>query len=776
MTTANRSSAAPSAPSDLLPLPELLAPAGTREALDAAIRAGADAVYFGGNRFNARMAADNFDDAALRDAIAACAFYGVRSNITLNTLPAERELPDVLRFAEKLAEWGADAVICADFGTASLLHRYFPDLQLHASTQCAGHNTDAARFFASLGFSRMVAARELSFRDMKTLCAQSPIETELFIHGALCVSQSGGCLFSSLVGGRSGNRGACAQPCRLPYTLTSDRRNTNENAFAPRSQNGRTQKDARTPMRTSRPYASAAAATAAAAAADTADYPLSLKDNCLARHVTSLLSLGAASFKIEGRMKGPAYVEGVVRIWRRLLDERRNADDREMAELAALFSRGGTFTDDYFRGVTGCDMRGIRTEADKEATRRAEKEVLSGRPAPRRIPCDIRCTMHAGEAMTLTLSARGISVSADGPVPETAAARPTTEEDIRGSISKLGTTPFCAQSIRIFADDGLSVSLSALNAMRRDAATQLEEALKRKAETPSGACTETHALNVDIPSVCASRPTPFSGHYPYPKQASFLFCEQIPNEARSYYDILYLPPDVFLRNPDKASAVGINGILLPPVIFDSETDDMRAMLQTARQAGITHALVSNPGHIALAAENGFLLHGDMRLNIWTAHTADVYQDTPLTDLLLSPELNAAQIRHVQSRLPHGAVTYGRLPMMTLQRCIIRERAVPGTAARNTCTYCDKNPVSFLSDRKSMVFPVTRTYGHRNIVWNAAPVYMADRKDDLSRLNLAFEHHIFTTETVKQVRAVIAAYADPSFAGTPYEGFGSFRRI
>ena len=190
------------------PLPELLAPAGTREALDAAIHAGADAVYFGGSRFNARMSADNFDDAAMEDAIRTCAFWGVKSNITLNTLPTERELPEVLRYAEKLARWGADAIICADLGTASLIHRYFPTIDLHASTQCAGHNTDAARFFAALGFSRMVAARELSYADLSTLCRQSPIETELFIHGAMCVSQSGGCLFSALVGGRSGNRGA----------------------------------------------------------------------------------------------------------------------------------------------------------------------------------------------------------------------------------------------------------------------------------------------------------------------------------------------------------------------------------------------------------------------------------------------------------------------------------------------------------------------------------------------------------------------------------------
>ena len=169
--------------------PELLAPAGTREALDAAIREGADAVYFGGSRFNARIFADNFAGDAMGEAIRACAFYGVKSNITLNTMPYEKEQADVLRYAEQLCRWGADAVICADLGTASLLHRYFPTLALHASTQCMGHNTDAARFFAEQGFSRMVAARELSFDDLKRLCADSPIETELFIHGAICVSQ-----------------------------------------------------------------------------------------------------------------------------------------------------------------------------------------------------------------------------------------------------------------------------------------------------------------------------------------------------------------------------------------------------------------------------------------------------------------------------------------------------------------------------------------------------------------------------------------------------------
>ena len=203
------------------------------------------------------------------------------------------------------------------------------------------------------------------------------------------------------------------------------------------------------------------------------------------------------------------------------------------------------------------------------------------------------------------------------------------------------------------------------------------------------------------------------------------------------------------------------------------------MLTKAKEAGILHALVCNVGHIAKAKQYGFLLHGDQRLNVWTANSADVYADTGLTDLLLSPELTSPQMRDVKSVLPHGIITYGRLPMMTLQRCIIREHIgdAPQVSDRdNPCRYCDAHPISVMRDRKQMRFPITRIYPHRNIVHNASPLYMADKQEDIVRLHAAFVHHIFTTESASQAEAVIRAYETPGFRGVPYADFPTFRRL
>jgi collagenase-like PrtC family protease len=297
--------------------PELLAPCGSPEALEAAVTSGADAVYFGGTAFNARMNAKNFSDADLREAVKSCHAAGVKAYVTLNTQLYDRELAEALAYAAKIYEAGADAIIAADLGLAVLLKKFIPDVELHASTQAAGHNTAAAVKLAEIGFSRMVCARELSFADLKTLCADSPIEIEMFVHGALCVSGSGQCLMSAVIGGRSGNRGECAQPCRMKY-------------------NG--------------------------------GYPISLKDLSLAQHITEIAELNVRSLKIEGRMKSAAYVAGVTRIYRRLIDENRNASTDEVAELGRVFSRSG-FTDGYFTGGDSVDaMVGVRTELDINAS------------------------------------------------------------------------------------------------------------------------------------------------------------------------------------------------------------------------------------------------------------------------------------------------------------------------------------------------------------------------------------------------------------------------
>lgn len=315
-------------------LPELLAPAGSPDALRAAVKAGADAVYFGGTLFNARMNAKNFTREDIAEAVRFCHANGVKAYVTFNTLLTDRQMKDALSFAEFLYRAEVDALIVTDLGLISLLRRYLPDFPLHASTQLSGHNADAANYLADMGLTRMVCARELSEENLKLLCRESRIEIEAFVHGALCVSHSGQCLLSAMLGGRSGNRGECAQPCRMAYGNS---------------------------------------------------YPLSLKDNCLAGHLRSLVGAGVASLKLEGRMKSPDYVAAVVSVYRRLLDEGRDATAAEIADLAAVFSREG-FTDGYFTGQIGKQMLGVRTEADKQNSRKQSRSFPPKDAGKRNLP------------------------------------------------------------------------------------------------------------------------------------------------------------------------------------------------------------------------------------------------------------------------------------------------------------------------------------------------------------------------------------------------------
>ena len=297
-------------------IPLLLSPAGSPAALKAAIDAGADEVYLGGSAFNARINASNFDKDALIKAGRLCRSSSVNMHITLNTLIYDKEFKSVLEYVDFLAnDVRPDALIVQDLGLACALRERFPSLALHASTQMRIHSSLDAEYLKRLGFTRAVLARELPREDIRAF-AQTGLETEIFVHGAICVSESGGCLMSAVIGNRSGNRGECAQPCRLPY----------------RSENR---------------------------------YPLSLKDMCLASHITEIADCGVTSLKIEGRMKAPDYVGAVTSVYRRLLDEGRNASGEELKYLARVFSRSG-FTDGYFVSRISRDMFGIRSEADKQ--------------------------------------------------------------------------------------------------------------------------------------------------------------------------------------------------------------------------------------------------------------------------------------------------------------------------------------------------------------------------------------------------------------------------
>lgn len=409
---------------------ELLAPAGSIDALKAAVYAGADAVYFGGGGFNARAFAKNFDGNDLKEAFDICRCYGVKAYVTLNTVLTDKEISQALEFATMLeALYKPDAFIVQDIGLITELKAKLPGIPLHASTQMQFHSSLAVAAAKRLGLERIVFARELSKRDIKAVTA-TDIEVELFVHGALCVSQSGGCLMSSFIGGRSGNRGRCAQPCRQSY-------------------NG--------------------------------SYPLSLKDMCYASHIPELCAMGVDSLKIEGRMKSPQYVYETVRIYRTLLDECRSATQKEIERLTALFSRSG-FTDGYYTATPSGKMFGIRTESDKESTR-----DLSVSVEERKLPVIMGASVKRGREAYVYAECDGVKAEVHGQKPFEAHTSPLTSVDLCKRLSKTGNTVFSVARCDVCVDDGLMLPMSAVNGMRRSVLDLLKERLVAR-NTPLRNC------------------------------------------------------------------------------------------------------------------------------------------------------------------------------------------------------------------------------------------------------------------------------------------------
>ena len=407
---------------------ELLAPAGSPEGIRAAVQSGAGAVYMGFGMFNARRNAQGFSHDEMADAIAYCRARDVKTNITLNILAGDRELEDALEDAKFLYEAGADALIVQDLGLARLIHAHAPDFALHASTQMTIHTLDAAKQARDIGFSRVVLSRECSREEIKLITEQAGVETEVFVHGALCMCYSGQCYLSAVIGQRSGNRGLCAQPCRLPY-------------------NG--------------------------------GYPLSLKDLMLAGHVAELADWGVSSLKIEGRMKRPEYAAIVTKVYADLLREHRKPTAGERDILRRVFSRDG-FTDGYYTGKKGDSMFGTKTDVPMNEVKalydEAARRFAEGKEAPL-VPVNL--FFSARRDTGAVLSAGEVTVTGG---TEQAKNRPTTPEMVEKSLSKTGGTPFYVQNMHIEVEDGLVVPASVMNGMRRDALALL---LAKRSVAPS---------------------------------------------------------------------------------------------------------------------------------------------------------------------------------------------------------------------------------------------------------------------------------------------------
>ena len=678
---------------------ELLSPAGGWEAMVAAVQNGAGAVYMGFGGLNARRSARNFTDEEFREAVAYCHLRGVKVYLTLNTLVTDRELPAAAEALKKASDMGVDAILIQDWGIWRLAREIAPDVPLHASTQMSLHTLGGACRAAELGLERVVLARELSRRDIHTITRGCPAEIEVFGHGALCMCYSGQCEMSAVIGGRSGNRGACAQPCRLPYGV-------NEKAAG--------------------------------------GHPLSLKDANLADYVQELEQMGVACLKLEGRMKRPEYVAVITGIYRRLLDEKRGPSREESRQLEAAFSRSG-FTDGYYKGRTGPEMFGTRPEnapEPKELFARAKAGY--SREDSRRVPVDMVCTLRAGEPVSLTASAGGHTVWAEGPTPEEARNRALTAAELQSRLEKTGGTVFRPRETRVELEEGLMLPASAVNALRRQALEGLEAALAQPPVRRTGT------------------PSPLPQAQPGP-DAPVLTCsimrpEQL-TEPLAQCETVYVPAELLEKlDLDRWAEMTHICAVLPRIFRTEDQAALRALLQHHRQH-LSAVAIGNLGHLPIAESLGLPLWGDLGLNLFNSESLLFWKELGLESAAVSMELRWQQLRDLRKVLPCEAVVYGRLPLMIMENCVIRNQLGCRDAGRD---YGDRSPAcrcgqeNVLVDRTGAQFPLVGQWGHRCEIENSKVLFLAD-KPEWRQLGLTRARLRFTTESPEECARVLRAY-------------------
>lgn len=672
---------------------ELLAPAGSMEALRAAVCNGADAVYLGADTFNARMNARNFSAADLQEAVVYCHVRGVKVHLTLNTLVLDREMPRAAELIRMAASCGVDAFIVQDLGMVSLCRQLAPDVPIHASTQMSIHSLEGVLEAAALGCSRVVLARELPAEEIAHICKKSPVEIEVFVHGALCMCYSGQCYLSSVIGRRSGNRGQCAQPCRLPYGY------------------GRF---------------------------ESTRYPLSLKDNCLAGELDELRRMGVASIKIEGRMKRPEYVAIVTRAYRTVLNGGK-LTQADLQELETAFSRQG-FTDGYFKGQTGSDMFGRRQESEDTADLFASARATYEQGEPQRIGVRFYAMIRRGEPAQLAVEdPDGNLCRTRGPVPEQAVYRSLTPQDLEQQLKKTGGTPYLCTAVRSSLDPDLMLPASAINAMRRDVIAELTAKRGRAAPARLNAYDE---------------PPRYDGIAGEPQLTiAVRTAGQITSRMLSMKPtVLYVPLSELAEHPDLPQRVSVEtqlAAILPRVIWSGELAPVARQLRTVYDMGVRQVLAGNLGQLHIARAAGFAVRGDFGLNIVNSRAMRYLREQGLDSQLLSFELTLPQIRDISKAVPAELLIYGRLPLMLMENCVMKNRT--GICACQTGTVR-------LVDRVGEEFPIVKDPGTcRNVLLNGKKLYLLDKKDALRGMGLWALRLQFTTENPGEIDKVLMDY-------------------
>ncbi len=588
---------------------EILSPAGSEESAKAAIACGADAIYLGMKKLGARQNATNFDSDELKKIVAYSHAYGAKVCLTLNILVYDKEMDEVISAINEAAQAGVDAFIIQDLAVAELAKEIAPHIERYASTQLVIHNVYGAKMAKELGFKRAVLARELTKSEIMEITKSGYIETEVFLHGALCMSISGQCYLSSMIGERSGNRGLCAQPCRLPFAVKGGN-----------------------------------------------SHALSLKDLSVVEQINELADMGVTCVKIEGRMKRPEYVAAATKA----AYDAREGKTPDTKTLKSIFSRSG-FTDGYYNDKIDGEMFGTRQKEDVVAANSVMSELATLYRNPLgRVGIKLYLSAKNGEQATLTATdSDGNTAISYGEVPEIAINAPTTMERAAENLAKLGGTPFFAESIDGEIGSGLIIPASKLNALRRECVDKLRamrEEVKAHHVTSGTILKYSGAKNSEPPK-CRVRLSSF---------------KQITPELIKTAEAVIMPLSMAIKYLPQMEEVLRRKVWaeLPGVDFrQSNTKDR---VQSLIAEGIEHFVVGNIGEILLCKElSAKYIHGSFRLNVFNQVTADILKNMGLCDIEASFELSLPKAMNLQKAVPTGMVAFGYLPLMTFRNCPIK---------------------------------------------------------------------------------------------------------
>ncbi|HAN10403.1 MAG TPA: peptidase U32 [Clostridiales bacterium] len=763
--------------------PELLAPAGDMDSLKAAVNAGADSVYIGGKSYSARASANNFDICEIKEALDYCLLRDVKLFVTVNTLYKQKEIDEVIEFISKLYELGITALIIQDIGLTKIIKKHFPEIKLHASTQMTAHSLEDVQFLEGLGFDRVVLSRELSLEEIKNIKENTNIEIETFVHGALCISYSGQCLMSSMIGGRSGNRGRCAQPCRRRYELGC-------NGGIVENKN---------------------------------KYILSLKDICIIDIMPELVDAQINSFKIEGRMKKPEYVAGVTSVYRKYIDnaqikEQEVREDKQ--KLAQLFNRGN-FSDGYYMTDKSKDMMSMESPKNQglvigqivgyeennkdciiktninlakgdglnivsksgiETSRTLAQSVTANSIFKQYVETKIdigtkayrvydskledelkvfykkdikkhRISMKAelkqNQLMKLIVYDENHIVNIQGNIVEVANNNPLSFEKIKEQLSKAGNTPFVVENIELDMDENIYINISKINELRREAISQFEEEILQNRRRTIVGCVpkcspKTHinsqkTITVLVKSLEQFRAAVESG------------------VSRIYIDIFDFKQDIkILLELARKKDIEIY-VALPHILRKKNTDKFyKEIYDKLEKSDIDGYLIRTFGEFEITKDSKKKKVIDYTLNLYNNRSIGFWLEQGVENVTISPELNVSEIGLLSEN--QEIVIYGKLPVMVIEQCIVKNLKGNVACAEQENTY-------YLKDEMNVEFELEKNCNLcLNVLYNSEDIFLLPYVDKITKLTVKYYRINLKDEDYENTKKIIQMHGEALING------------